>query len=270
MTPQERQLISELFDRLATLEGEQRDPDAERAIAQGFDRAPNAAYPLVQTVLVQDEALKRANARIEELEATLAGAPQQQAGGGFLDPMRNTMFGHEAPRGSVPSVRASGTGGTGPGGMGSSGVWNTGGRPDSGWGQRPETSAPMAAPPPAYGGGGGSFLGTAAAGAAGVIGGAMLLNGIRSMFGPSHGAGSSAFDPGLGGGGRAPWGGEASNSDLARDAGLGDIGTNRTAARDDGGRPAGLFGSADDAAADSGDSKDDPGGGFDGGDTDSA
>ena len=96
--------------------------DAERAIAQGFDRAPNAAYPLVQTVLVQDEALKRANARIEELEAALAGEPQPS--GGFLENMRDSMFGREPSRGSVPSVRGSG--------MGTSGVWNTGPRPDSG------------------------------------------------------------------------------------------------------------------------------------------
>ena len=31
MTPQERQLVADLFDRLASLEGERRDPDAEKA-----------------------------------------------------------------------------------------------------------------------------------------------------------------------------------------------------------------------------------------------
>ena len=60
MTPQERQMIDELFDRLARLESAPRDPDAAAAIAQGLRKAPNAAYPLVQTVLLQDEALKRA------------------------------------------------------------------------------------------------------------------------------------------------------------------------------------------------------------------
>src|SRR5258708_5816260 len=84
MTPQERQLVAELFDRLASLERGPRDPDAERAIAEGFKSAPNAAYALVQTVLVQDEALKRANARIEELEAQFAGETPHE-GGGFLD-----------------------------------------------------------------------------------------------------------------------------------------------------------------------------------------
>jgi len=75
MTPQERQLMAELFDRLATLENAPRDPDAEAMIRDGFRRAPNAAYALVQTVLVQDEALKAANNRIQDYEQQF-GAPQ--------------------------------------------------------------------------------------------------------------------------------------------------------------------------------------------------
>ena len=68
MTPQERQLIDDLFDRLAKLETAPRDPEAMSAIMQGLRTAPNAVYALVQTALVQDEALKRANDRIQELE----------------------------------------------------------------------------------------------------------------------------------------------------------------------------------------------------------
>ena len=93
MTPQERQMIDDLFDRLARVESAPRDPDAVAAIAQGLRKAPNAVYALVQTVLVQDEALKRANSRIQELEA--AGAPAQQPSGGFLDSMRDAIFGQE-------------------------------------------------------------------------------------------------------------------------------------------------------------------------------
>ena len=69
MTPQERQLVDDLFDRLAKLENAPRDPEAMSAIMQGLRKAPNAVYALVQTALVQDEALKRANDRIQELEA---------------------------------------------------------------------------------------------------------------------------------------------------------------------------------------------------------
>jgi hypothetical protein len=266
MTPQERQLVDELFDRLAKLEDTPRDPDAERAIADGLRVAPHAVYALVQTTLVQDEALKRASARIQELEG---GEPQEQPRG-FLDSMRDTLFGREERRGSVPTVR--------PGGQGSSGVWGSGQGgppPPPGYG-----SYPQAGPAP-VGTGGSSFLGTAAAGAAGVIGGAMLMNGIRSMFGHSYGGGSTAYDPGSSLG--SPWGGggagSAANSDLARQAGIDDIGTSRSASRGDesgdSGR-AGFFGGDDNddptdtAYDDSNDDDTDVAGDFDGGDTDTA
>src|SRR5436190_12061518 len=103
MTPQERQLIEELFDRLARLEGQPRDPDAERAIADGLAHAPHAIYPLVQTVLVQDETLKMAEERIRELGGDIE-APQQR---GFLDNVRDALLGPDPQRrrGSVPEVR---------------------------------------------------------------------------------------------------------------------------------------------------------------------
>src|ERR1041384_2649848 len=99
MTPQERQLVDDLFDRLAKLETAPRDPDAVAAIAQGLRRAPNAVYALVQTTLLQDEALKRANARIQELEG---GEPEQRQSGGFLDSMRDAIFGPTPPRRAGP------------------------------------------------------------------------------------------------------------------------------------------------------------------------
>src|SRR5690348_16684898 len=162
MTPEERQLVDDLFDRLAKLEGNPRDPDAQRAIAEGLQRAPNAVYALVQTALVQDEALRRADARIRELSE--AGEPQQQSSGSFLDTMRSAFGGG---RTSVPSVRSGAQGGPDP-------RWNQGGAmPGAG-------AAPGYSPQPGYGPapgyGGGSFLGTAAASAAGMIGGSLLLN----------------------------------------------------------------------------------------------
>jgi len=101
MTPQERQMVDDLFDRLARLETAPRDAAAERAIADGLARSPHAIYPLVQTVLVQDEALKRADARIRELTGEDAGEP---ASGGFLDSMREVVTGRATPT-SVPRVR---------------------------------------------------------------------------------------------------------------------------------------------------------------------
>ena len=115
MTPQERQLIDDLFDRLARLENAPRDPEAMSAIMQGLRKAPNAVYALVQTTLLQDEALKRANARIQELEG---GEVEQRQSGGFLDSMRDAIFGPTPSRGSVPNVR--------PPEPGSRPAWNTG------------------------------------------------------------------------------------------------------------------------------------------------
>jgi hypothetical protein len=218
MNPQERQLVDDLFDRLSKLESAPRDADAVAAISQGLRRAPNAVYALVQTTLLQDEALKRANARIQELEG---GEPEQQQPGGFLDSMRDAIFGPTPSRGSVPNVR--------PPEMGSRPAWNTGQVLQQGQGpgqtNQGQYGQPYGTPQAPMGGGGGSFLGTAAAAAAGVVGGGLLMNSIRGMMGGGHqsGFGDSA---GLGGGGsRTPWSSDQSGSDLARDAGINDIGS---------------------------------------------
>ena len=229
MTPQERQLVDDLFARLASLESAPRDADATRAIQDGLRQAPHAVYALVQTVLVQDEALRRADERIRQLEG---GPDSAAAEGGFLDQMRDALMGRrdETPRGSVPA---------------------TGSR----WGQ-PQSApagAPMAAQPaPASGERGGSFLGTAAAAAAGVIGGSLLMNGIGSMFGHRGQAFADSNAPARETGNDTPWGN--AGSDLSREAGLNDIG--RSGNNDH----ASLFGNGDNAEDDDG------GDDFDGGD----
>ena len=91
MTPQERQLVDDLFDRLAKVENAPRDSDAAAAIGQGLRKAPSAIYALVQTTLLQDEALKRAHDRITQLEGS--GTAEPAPAGGFLDTMRDTLFG---------------------------------------------------------------------------------------------------------------------------------------------------------------------------------
>ena len=158
MTPEETELVDELFNRLVQLETAQRDPEAQRLIADGLRRAPHAVYALVQTVLLQDEALKRANARIEELQAqgSTAAEPEQRPAS-FLDSMREALGGRAA-RGSVPSVRAADS--------------------NQSQGQQPQPRYPRQMPLSGYPGdpglgSGGSFLGTAASTAAGVIGGSL-------------------------------------------------------------------------------------------------
>ena len=223
MTPQERQLINELFQRLASLESNPRDPDAEAMIREGLRRAPNAVYSLVQSVLVQDEALKAANDRIQDYEQQFGGPQQEeQQPRGFLDTMRDWVFGRDEQRGSVPRVPQ---GGAPAGGRsdpwGAAGVCAAAGVPQQqGYPPGYQAGAPMQ---PQGGGGGGSFLGTAAAAAAGMIGGSLLMDGIRSaMAGHQGGPASKAFE-GLGGRRSGRSGGSAANSDLAREAGLNDI-----------------------------------------------
>jgi len=215
MTPAERQLVTELFDRLATLEDAQRDPDAERAIRDGLNQAPNAVYALVQTALVQDEALKAANARIQELEAQLGTGNEPPRQGGFLDSMRDSIWGRrDEPRGSVPNVRPGDAPMGAPPGFGGP---TTGGPQMGGPGYGPQGQMP----PPEPQGRGGSFLGTAAAAAAGVIGGSLLLDSIRGMTGGGRSGHALADQAHGGGGGGSPWGG---GGELARQAGLDDIG----------------------------------------------
>ena len=258
MTPEERKLVIELFDRLATLEDAERDPEAARLIRDGLRQAPNAAYALVQSVLVQDEALKRANTRIQELEGG-GEAPARDTS--FLGSMRDSLLGARASRGSVPSVLP-GSGSTVPA-SGMSAAWRTGGT-------QPMSPSPMpAAPMPAGVAApmGGSFLGTAASAAAGVIGGALLLDGIRSMMG-QHPAAHAAVDPGThaaldpGASTASPWSNDPSGGDLSRQAGLDDIG-HPAGASDTRERGSGLMddSGSDDADVDGADDADD--GGFD-------
>ena len=237
MTPQERQLVDDLFDRLTKVESAPRDPDAGAAIAQGQRKAPNALYALVQTVLVQDEALKRAHARIQELE----GGGEAQQSGGFLDSMRETIFGQAPQRGSVPNVR--------PPELPGRPTWNSGQVMQQAQNPGQYNQAPYGQPQP-YGapqapmGGGGSFLGTAAAAAAGVVGGSLLLGSIRSMMG---GGNHQSFGDTAGHRGGVEDRRDQSGGDLAKDAGINDIGSSGRRADNDGGSSrAGLFDTASD------------------------
>jgi hypothetical protein len=248
MTPQERELVEKLFDKLSALENNPRDKDAEQTMAAGLARAPHAVYALVQTVLVQDEALKQADQKIAALEAerdeTSQHAQDQQ--GGFLYTMRDAVLGRSTPqRGAVPAA---------------------GGANRSVWGNAPGYTQPGNSQPgysqPGYAqaapggyaaapqvGQGGSFLGTAAAAAAGMVGGSLLMNSFRSMFGGAHNPQAFGQDlAGRSGQDRSPWS-DASNSDLAQQAGINNIGSGQDSGQnssDDGNdRGVGLFDTAD-------------------------
>src|SRR5437868_13887510 len=71
MTPQEKDLIGHLLDRLRQAQGP-KDPEADAMIRQAMTAQPDAPYYLAQTVLIQDMALANAQNRIAELERQAA------------------------------------------------------------------------------------------------------------------------------------------------------------------------------------------------------
>ena len=256
MTPEERELVRDLFERLSELERERRDPDAERLIREGLTRAPNAVYSLVQTVLLQDEGLRAADERILQLEDELArNQPRGQGrgedsflgnrdrhgddrggrssgggrwntgevigGGGSVPPVGGQAGGSERPMGVPPGFG---------GDRGAGGYRDERGGPMGGPAGGPSGSPSGRGPwegggQQAAGSGGGSFLGTAAAIAAGAIGGGLLMGGIKSALG-GHGDGKGPFAGALDQlGGKPSTGGAAGEGgDLSRDAGVGDVG----------------------------------------------
>lgn len=188
MNDQDRAAIEELFQRMAEFGrgGAPRDADAERLIAQRIASQPGAAYYMAQTIIVQEQALKAAQERLEQAERAATEPVQQKESGGFLSSVWGGGRGNDdAPqrRGSVPSVGRRNE--TGAGGYGSGpGYGGPGGGQQPGFGQQQ--------PGMMQGRGGGGFLAGAAQTAMGVAGGVMLGNMIGGMFGGGGGAAQAA------------------------------------------------------------------------------
>ena len=105
MTPEERQMLAGLFDRVNAAGANSRDPQAETFINDAVRTAPYAPYVLAQTVLVQQQALEAAAHRIADLEAATAHAAQGgQEQGSFLGNLGRSIFGGGAP--SAPAAAA--------------------------------------------------------------------------------------------------------------------------------------------------------------------
>jgi hypothetical protein len=177
MDQTEQRYIDDLFDRLQSAERQSgpRDIAAERHIRELLSTQPAAPYYMAQTMIMQGEALKAAQQRIDELEREVEtrSAQQGSGGGSFLgglfgggsNPTRGTSV---PPAGSVPSAG---------GGFSSP----QGGRP-------PIEDSPAIR----YGqSGGGGFLAGAMQTAAGVAGGVVLGNLIGDLF-KGHEAGGAA------------------------------------------------------------------------------
>jgi hypothetical protein len=151
MTPAERQMISDLFTRIGRLGPIDKDREAAQIIGEAVQQIPDAPYFLVQSVLVQDEALRQADARIRELESRSSGQPSE-----------SFLRARGVSGGSVPSV----------GPRAPSRV------------QEPMISREPALSAPAPGG----FLASALSTAASVAGGMLLADSIRGLFGGHYGS----------------------------------------------------------------------------------
>ena len=198
MNPQEKELLTTLLDRVKNAPRQDKDPEADALIRQAMAAQPDLPYYLTQTVLIQDLSLHQAQQRIADLEKQLADA--QQAAKPTVGSFLGGLFGGRPP------AQASGPAQAGP--------------PQAGpWTRSPQVAAappaqpygqPGYAPQPGYGqqpmgggltgGAGGGFLRSAAATAAGVAGGALLFEGISSLFGNHYAGGlmSGGMTPGLG------------------------------------------------------------------------
>jgi len=159
MNAEEKQLISDLFARLRNFDGGDKDREAEGFIQDLIRRSPDAPYYLAQTVIVQQQALERAEARMRELEAAARQPEYTGRGGSFLGgasvPQSGSRYAPQAAPQRAPDPVA------------------------------PPSNSPWSSPAQS-GGGGGGFLSSALSTAAGVAGGVFLADGIRSLFGGGH------------------------------------------------------------------------------------
>jgi len=208
MSPEERQLLTALFDRVKTASTTPRDRDAEALIDDATRQQPYSAYYLAQAVIVQEKGLEAASARIRELEEQVkqlqageSDTRRDEQGGGFL----SSIFGSgQAPRPPAPQMPSQ----------------QAGQQPSGPWGARPGYQQPQpyrgnddgyrpSAPSgpwssqmqgaqgyqqgqaPSAGGG---FLRGALGTAAGVAGGMLLANSLSGLFG-NHMSGLGLGNP---------------------------------------------------------------------------
>jgi hypothetical protein len=176
MNTQERDQINQLLKPLVEFKLTAKDSEAEALIKEAVAHQPDAAYLLVQRVLLLDHALNNAKARIDDLQRQMQASQSNNASFLGNDPWAQPVS-NPAP---VP------------------GVGNYQQAP------RYAPQAPLAAAPAPQqqagglfggsAGGGSSFLGNMATTAAGVVAGGFLFQGIEGLLG-HHGGG------GFGGGG---------------------------------------------------------------------
>ncbi len=173
MTPEERQMLTDLANKVAQTPAPPVDKEAEDFIRTRIGSRPDALYLMTQTVLIQNMALDQAKQQIQQLQQS-SQAPAAPSSSSFLGTQgapRSSGYappqqGYSAPQPPPPTYQAV------PVSSGSSGSSGAGGS--------------------------GSFLKGAAQTAAGVAAGALAFEGIRSLF-ESHSGGGFFGGGGVGG-----------------------------------------------------------------------
>ena len=173
MTPEERQLLTDLANKIAQTPPPPRDAEAEDFIRRNIGSRPDALYLMTQTVLIQNMAIQQAQQQIRELQ-------QRPTQGNYSSGGTGSFLGQQ----QQPPPYSAQT-------------------------QQQYAAAPPPPPPSSMFGQGSSgpgFLRGAAQTAAGVAAGALAFEGIRSLFEhPGFGMGGSGFgQAGFMGGGGAP------------------------------------------------------------------
>ncbi|AOX20181.1 DUF2076 domain-containing protein [Kozakia baliensis] len=162
------------------------DPEADRFIADNFQKYPEARYRVTQMAVVQEVALAEAQNRIRQLELQLQQAQSQlqqtqqqrpSGGGGLFGGLFGGGAGQQRPQQAAPP----------PG-------W---GQQQGGYAPPPQANLPPGYSPGMFRQGGSGFLGSALTTATGVAGGMLAANALEGLFSGHHDAGAAG---GFGGG----------------------------------------------------------------------
>jgi hypothetical protein len=179
MSPEERQLLTALFDRVRTAAATPRDREAETLVDQQVREQPYAPYYLAQAVIVQEKGLEAAAKHIKELEERVrqleAGESQHhqaEQGGGFLSSIFGTGQAQQQPAQT-----------SGPWGNAPRQTYQDRGYDDNIRPMQPQQPSGPWNPQPGAPSAGGSFLRGALGTAAGVAGGVLLAESLSGIFG---------------------------------------------------------------------------------------
>lgn len=195
MSPEERQLLTQLFDRVRQASSTPRDREVESLIEGEVRSQPYATYYLAQAVIIQEKGLEAATAKIRDLEAEIghlqaelsrAQAQGQSqtpaANGGFLGGISSIFGGGNSAPAQAPARSA------GPWGSAPAAPQQSRGYDDYGRNAPPPQSGGWAQPAAAAAPAGGGFLRGALTTAAGVAGGVLVADAVRDLF-TTHGGG---------------------------------------------------------------------------------